>query len=150
MSPRSLVWWAAIAVGGLAGLVAYTFLYAQGASYLSNDPKACTNCHVMQSRYDAWSKGSHHAVAVCNDCHLPPTSLAHRLFVKGVNGFNHALAFTTGRFPEPIAITGFNRRVTESACRHCHRDIVHMIDALPRSDGAVSCIRCHSMVGHPQ
>ena len=40
MSARSWVWGAAITVGGLAGLVAYTFLYAQGASYLSNDPTA--------------------------------------------------------------------------------------------------------------
>jgi cytochrome c nitrite reductase small subunit len=36
-------------LGGLiVGLGAYTFLYAKGYSYLTNNPEACTNCHVMR------------------------------------------------------------------------------------------------------
>jgi cytochrome c nitrite reductase small subunit len=42
-----------------------------GTSYLSSDPAVCINCHIMQEQYDGWLHGSHHAVAVCNDCHLP-------------------------------------------------------------------------------
>ena len=41
-------------LGGLIGLAlgvgAYTFVYAKGYSYLSNDPQACANCHVMENQ----------------------------------------------------------------------------------------------------
>jgi hypothetical protein len=31
-------------------------------SYLSTDPRACVNCHVMNPQYDAWLKsGRRHA-----------------------------------------------------------------------------------------
>ena len=32
----------------MVGLGLYTFVYAKGYSYLSNDPQGCANCHVMQ------------------------------------------------------------------------------------------------------
>ena len=60
-----------LGVGVLIGLAGYTFQYAEGTAYLSNDPKACANCHIMREQYDGWQKGSHHAVATCNDCHTP-------------------------------------------------------------------------------
>ena len=49
-------------IGVAVGLGAYTFIYAKGYSYLTNDPAACTNCHVMRAQYDAWMKSSHHSV----------------------------------------------------------------------------------------
>ena len=61
----------AILLGIVIGLGAYTFIYAKGYSYLTNNPAACANCHVMQAQYDAWQKSSHHSVATCNDCHTP-------------------------------------------------------------------------------
>ena len=140
---------AVIVLGGAVGLGSYTFFYAEGASYLSNDASACANCHVMSDHFDAWIKSSHHAVATCNDCHAPHGSIAAKLWTKGVNGFNHSVAFTTGRFHEPIRMTQRNRSVTESTCRYCHQDVVHAIDRLPREDQALECIRCHSGVGHP-
>ena len=116
-------------VFGLAlGVGAYTFIYAKGYSYVTNDPEACANCHVMNTQFDAWNKSTHKAVAVCNDCHAPHHAPLAKLFVKGRNGFNHSLKFTTGRFPEPIRITNHNRKVTEAACRYCHKDIVAAID----------------------
>ena len=33
---------------------AFTFVYAKGLSYLTPDPRACLNCHVMYSQYDGW------------------------------------------------------------------------------------------------
>lgn len=51
-----------VAVGATAGIGGYVFVY---------DPNACANCHVMQAHLDAWSRSSHRAVAVCNDCHAP-------------------------------------------------------------------------------
>jgi cytochrome c nitrite reductase small subunit len=41
------------------GLGIYTFSYAEGTSYLSNDSRSCLNCHVMQEQFDAWSHSSH-------------------------------------------------------------------------------------------
>ncbi len=139
----------AIVVGGAAGIGGYTFIYAEGASYLTNDATACANCHVMRGHYDAWVKSTHHAVATCNDCHTPHDSLG-KLLTKATNGFNHSLAFTTGRFHEPIEITPRNQAIVESTCRRCHEDIVHAIDRSPRQGDSLSCVRCHVEVGHPR
>ena len=125
---------------------AYTFIYARGYSYLTNDPRACANCHIMQDHFNAWSRSSHHAVAVCNDCHTPP-GIVGKYATKGINGFHHSVAFTTGRFPEPLRITPRNAAVTEKACRKCHSEIVQAIESHRQSE-QLSCIRCHSTVGH--
>ncbi|MBO6781147.1 MAG: cytochrome c nitrite reductase small subunit [Rhodothermales bacterium] len=132
--------------GLLIGLTVFTFAYADGASYLSNDAEACVNCHVMRPQFDAWMKGSHARAASCNDCHAPHDNIAAKLAVKGLNGFNHSWAFTTGRYKERLSATPLNTRVTEAACRHCHEQAVHQSLAL--SDDAMSCIRCHAGVGH--
>ena len=138
----------ALLLGIAAGVGAYTFVYAKGASYLTNDPRACVNCHVMNEQYDGWVKGSHRSVAACNDCHTPPGLIA-KYTTKALNGFWHSFAFTTGRFHEPIEVTPRNRAVTESACRHCHQPIVEAIEAHAKSD-ALPCLRCHASVGHLQ
>jgi len=41
------------ALGVLLGIGGTTFNYAEGLSYLSTDPAACANCHIMQPQYDA-------------------------------------------------------------------------------------------------
>ena len=138
-----------VVLGGLAGVAAHTFLYADGHSYLFDDPASCANCHVMRDHFDAWVKSSHHAIATCNDCHTPHGSPVAKLWTKALNGFNHSRAFTTGDFAEPIRMTARNRAVTEGACRACHVEIVQAIDHAPREGRALDCIRCHSGVGHP-
>ena len=99
--------WIALAglVGAIVGLGAFTFAYAQGLSYLTNNPEACANCHIMREYYDGWNRGSHKAVAVCNDCHTPHDNIVAKYAVKGLNGFRHSYAFTTGDFEEPLRIT---------------------------------------------
>src|SRR5687767_12096778 len=113
----------ALSAGALAGLGGYTFVYARGASYLTNDPAACANCHVMGAHFDGWIKSSHRSVAVCNDCHTPP-GLVPKYLTKASNGFWHSFAFTTGRFPDPLRIKPHNREIAEKACRKCHAEIV--------------------------
>ena len=137
----------AIAIGGATGLGAYTFLYAKGSSYLTNNPAACANCHIMNEQYDGWMKSSHRSVAACNDCHTPH-SLVPKYFTKASNGFWHSFYFTTGRFHEPIRMKKANQKVTEGACRFCHQDIVQAIEGTDSSMGKISCISCHSTVGH--
>ena len=146
---RALPIIAAVLVGVLTAVGGYTFIYAKGYSYISNDPAVCANCHIMENHFRAWVKSSHHTVAVCNDCHTPP-GLVGKYTTKAINGFNHSVAFTTGRFPEPLRITGRNFNVTEKACRKCHQAIVDAIEAGGRvpGDDRLSCIRCHSTVGH--
>jgi cytochrome c nitrite reductase small subunit len=147
---------AAIVLGVLVGLGvgigSYTFLYAQGWSYLTDNPAACANCHVMQDHYSAWVKSSHRTVATCNDCHTPTHFIA-KYYTKADHGFWHSYAFTTGDFHEPIRMKARSQAVTESACRTCHQPIVQAIDGQhggPRGrDALLSCIRCHHTVGHP-
>ena len=135
-----------ISLGAAIGIGAYTFVYARGASYMTNDPKACANCHVMQGHYDGWIKSSHRSVAVCNDCHTPP-GLVPKYLTKASNGFWHSFAFTTGRFPDPLRIKPHNHEITEQSCRKCHADVVTAMDG-PHGQTSVSCVRCHSSVGH--
>ncbi|MBX3385022.1 MAG: cytochrome c nitrite reductase small subunit [Phycisphaeraceae bacterium] len=136
-----------LVLGMLSGLGTFTFGYGQGASYLSSDPAACANCHVMQDHYDSWQNSSHKNVAVCNDCHLSHHPIG-KWVVKADNGFFHSLAFTTGNYPDPIRIKPRNKRVAQNACLHCHSDFVH--NMLPEQPGGdmLSCVHCHSDVGH--
>ena len=86
-------------LGLLLGIGGFTFKYAEGLSYLSADPKACVNCHIMTPQYDSWQKSSHHTVATCVDCHLPHTFIP-KYIAKAENGYHHSLAFTTQKFQD--------------------------------------------------
>lgn len=137
----------AIASGALVGVGLFTFGYGQGLSYLSYDPNACTNCHVMQSYFDSWQKSSHQHVAVCNDCHLPHHPVG-KYVVKADNGFFHSWAFTTDDFHEPIRIKARNRRVTQQACLHCHTETVSQMQPATVEGTTPLCVHCHPDVGH--
>jgi len=136
-----------VMLGILGGVGVFTFGYGQGASYLSNNPLTCVNCHIMQDHYDAWLNSSHRHVAVCNDCHLPHHPVGEWI-TKADNGFFHSLAFTLENFHEPIQIKPRNRRVTQNACLACHADFVHSM--LPAEPGGemLLCVHCHSNAGH--
>jgi cytochrome c nitrite reductase small subunit len=131
---------AAVLAGALAGLGAYTFVYARGYSYFSNDPKACANCHVMREHFEGWQRAPHHAYAACNDCHTPHT-LAAKYAVKAGNGWNHSLHFTLQDYPDTIRIRPSNQRVLEANCMRCHAG---MVDDLKETH----CVRCHAGAGH--
>lgn len=137
----------AAVIGGLAGLGVFTFAYAQGASYLSDDPTSCVNCHVMRDQYDGWSHGSHKAVATCNDCHTPHSSVVAKYAVKGLNGFRHSAAFTLDNFHEPIQITSLNRSVAQHNCLYCHEAITAQMNHA-ESEEPTDCLLCHARVGH--
>jgi cytochrome c nitrite reductase small subunit len=76
-------------LGIALGVGAFTFIYAKGGSYMTNDPKACVNCHIMQEQYDGWIKSSHRSVATCNDCHAPADFIG-KYSTKAQNGFWHS------------------------------------------------------------
>jgi cytochrome c nitrite reductase small subunit len=135
-----------ILTGVLVGVGLVTFVYAEGASYLSTDPAACANCHIMQPQYDSWQKASHHTVAKCVDCHLP-ANFVGKYIAKAENGWNHSKAFTLQDFREPIVINEKNSNILHENCLRCHGALTH------GQGGAAEgvkprCVRCHASVGH--
>ncbi len=147
-SGGSVAW---ILVGVLCGVFLgvglFTFGYAQGSSYLTDNPDACANCHVMRNQHSGWLRSSHGKWAVCNDCHAPAGFFA-KYSTKALNGFLHSWAFTTQQFPDEIRITARNYRVTDGACMKCHADLTSGINAARHTRSVVSCIKCHAGVGH--
>jgi cytochrome c nitrite reductase small subunit len=164
-SPARLVLLGLAVIFGMAlGLGLFTFNYAEGFAYFSNDPAACVNCHAMNTQFDGWNHSSHKAVAGCNDCHTPHR-FPDKWIVKGINGFNHSLAFTLDNYPNPIRIRGFNARIAHENCVDCHRDTFNTVSHVDQGisqapfnlrealflespEGELNCVRCHGNVGH--
>lgn len=144
---KLIVFLLCLALGVLAGVGLFTFGYAKGFSYLSNDPKACMNCHVMTEQYDSWVKSSHHKAATCNDCHTPH-AFPFKYIEKSRNGWNHSKAFTLQNFPEPIRITKHNLRILEKNCMECHATLVSEIASHKDLKKGTRCTECHRSVGH--
>jgi cytochrome c nitrite reductase small subunit len=135
-------------LGIFTGAGGYTFYYAHGLSYLSNDPRACVNCHIMRDQFDGWQKAPHHAVAVCNDCHTPHDLLGKYL-TKADNGYWHSKGFTLQDFHEPIMIRPRNSAVLRANCVRCHQQIVSGIVGHAGPAGELlNCVHCHRDVGH--
>lgn len=142
--------WCGLAVlpGIPLGLGLFTFIYAEGFSYISADPKVCVQCHIMRDQYDAWQKGSHHSVAVCVTCHLPHP-FVFKMLAKADNGFRHSKAFTLQNFHEPIQITPRDSRILEKNCISCHEGVLDQILRTPiQCQSQRSCVHCHRNVGH--
>lgn len=135
-------------LGMFTGLAGFTFQYAEGLSYLSADPRACMNCHIMQPQFDSWQKASHHTVAVCVDCHLPHSFVA-KYIAKAENGYFHSKGFTLQDFHEPIMIKPGNLAILQENCIHCHGELVgDMVHGAAAGADANNCLHCHRTVGH--
>lgn len=133
--------------GMLVGLALFTFDYAEGTSYLSNDPRACVNCHIMREHYDGWQKASHHAAATCNDCHVPQDFFG-KYYIKAEHGYRHSKGFTFQDFHEPIQIKESSLLVVETNCVRCHEGVVRELVGRGVGDRPGDCVHCHSSVGH--
>ncbi|HEX2838875.1 MAG TPA: cytochrome c nitrite reductase small subunit [Phycisphaerales bacterium] len=139
-------------IGVFVGLAAATFDYAEGTSYLSNDPNACVNCHIMRDQFNSWQLSAHHAHATCNDCHVPH-DLVGKYVTKMDHGYRHSKGFTFNDFHEPIQIKESSLRVVENNCVRCHGSFVGDLTIAhaalvgdkvePRA-----CSRCHASAGH--
>jgi cytochrome c nitrite reductase small subunit len=150
---RPARWWqlppaVAVAVGVLLGISAFAFRYAEGLSYLSTDPEACMNCHIMRPQFDSWQKSSHHGVAACVDCHLPHDFVG-KYVAKAENGWHHSKGFTLQDFDEPIRIKPKNARILQANCVACHGDLAaQMLSGVAGGPDEVQCVHCHATVGH--
>lgn len=136
-------------IGILLGVSGATFIYANGHSYLSADPKACVNCHVMKPQYDGWQKSSHHTAAVCADCHMPQGLFA-KYYTKAENGFLHSKAFTLQDYLDPIQIRPSSLKIANQACLNCHSEMTSELSVHKTvKDGEPElCTQCHADVGH--
>ncbi len=135
-----------VLVGAFAGTGVQTFVTAKGWSYLSDDPQACANCHVMNEHLDGWQHSSHASVATCNDCHVP-SDIVGKYLAKAEHGYRHSKAFTLQNFREPIRITPADLRIVQDNCVRCHQRLVEEMHIAPTGQPS-ECVHCHRTVGH--
>jgi len=139
----------AIFIGSAIGSVIFTIGYSEMPSYLGTDPQTCANCHVMQQYYDSWAKGPHHAVAKCDDCHLPSTDIVNKYYVQLDDGMRHSYIFATKTYPQNIVIRPSSLAVVNAQCLTCHDVMTQQIRYVPDANGeTVTCSHCHSTIGH--
>ncbi len=102
----------------------------------------------MKPQFHSWERGRHHAVATCNDCHVPSDPFGKWL-AKSENGWHHSYAFTSGNYPEVIRIKQHNLDIVESNCVRCHGALFHH-PTVAHSESVESdgCVRCHAGVAH--
>lgn len=129
------------ASGILLGAAGYAFVSLDGPAHLSDPSGACAKCHVMRDKVVEWRSHSHHATAVCVDCHLPQGTAARVCMTIG-NGARHAWTFARGSDVDPIRVRPRDLETLNANCRRCHADLVH--DAPGSSD----CLHCHAGVAH--
>lgn len=146
---RSILITVVFALAGVfVGLGAYTFYYAKGASYLSDDPNACANCHIMRDQLASWQKSSHHKAATCNSCHTPHDVIG-KYATKLENGYHHSRAFTFQDWHEPIRMRDVSAQIVLTNCTDCHKQFVSQLPAhVSEPDASVNCITCHRDAGH--
>lgn len=130
--------------GVLIGIGGYTFIYAKGYSYLSDNPTACVNCHIMREQFNSWHVASHRDIP-CNGCHTPD-NFVMKYIVKAENGFNHSWAFTI-QTPEVIRIKKSSASVVEENCIRCHKETLSGV-AVQTHTNRVRCSTCHRNSGH--
>jgi cytochrome c nitrite reductase small subunit len=99
-----------ISLGVLSGLGLLIFQISNASSYLSDNPQACINCHVMTAQYASWHRSSHGRNTVCNDCHVPHTNFLSKYAFKASDGIRHATMFTFRLEPQVIRIKDCYRK----------------------------------------
>lgn len=130
----------------------FLFVQSNAVSYVSDDPKACINCHIMQPQYISWQKSSHARVASCNDCHLPHDSFARKYLFKMMDGTKHATMFTLRMEPQSIRIADMGKNVVNNNCIRCHSN--YFTNALSAHNKHIenkdqrTCWECHREVPH--
>jgi cytochrome c nitrite reductase small subunit len=132
--------------GVLAGMVVYVAAISEGASYLSDDPRACVNCHVMVPQLATWRHSSHGRDTTCNDCHVPHSSVLAKYAFKASDGLRHSALFTLRRERQVIQAIPASRAVIQANCIRCHLPAIN--DVSPDHSFERSCIDCHREVPH--
>ncbi|MDH5610127.1 MAG: cytochrome c nitrite reductase small subunit [Cyclobacteriaceae bacterium] len=138
----------------IVGMGLFLIDFSNASSYLSDDPQACVNCHIMQPQYITWTHSSHREVANCNACHVPQGNVFNKYFFKAKDGMNHASIFTARAEAEVIRALPPSVEVIQNNCIRCHQDQVtdaklasFVVDHVQnRTDR--TCWECHRDVPH--
>ncbi|NOR87831.1 MAG: cytochrome c nitrite reductase small subunit [Bacteroidales bacterium] len=136
----------------------YMVYLSEMPSYLSKDPKACINCHVMNTQYATWQHSAHAVAGVsCIDCHLPTDNFFEKYYAKTVDGWNHSVAFTMGTYDHAMKISDYGAERVQKNCLSCHSSLAsqisinadkyHLYDT-PYVENGRKCWDCHKTVPH--
>ncbi len=109
-----------VVLGIFFGLFFYLIYISNAASYLSDEPATCVNCHIMAPQYATWSHSAHRENTNCNDCHVPHNNVFNKYFFKAKDGLRHATIFTLRAEPQVIFIKKAGEGVVQKNCVRCH------------------------------
>ncbi|WP_298511116.1 cytochrome c nitrite reductase small subunit [uncultured Kordia sp.] len=154
--PKNPKWrqaaWFFIAV--FIGMGAFIAKEAELTSYLSDDPQACVNCHVMTPVYNSWMHSSHREWANCNDCHVPHNNVFNKYYFKAKDGLYHSYVFTSRTEPDVIHMKEASQEVVQQNCIRCHIQQVTQtkydgwLDNHRENRTGRQCWSCHKQVPH--
>ncbi|WP_136480932.1 cytochrome c nitrite reductase small subunit [Cognatitamlana onchidii] len=123
-------------------------------SYMSDDPTACVNCHVMTPVYNSWMHSSHREWANCNDCHVPHDNIFNKYYFKAKDGLYHASVFTLRAEPDVIEMKEASQEVVQQNCIRCHVQQVTQtkyrgwIEQHEGNRTGRQCWSCHKLIPH--
>lgn len=143
-----------ILLGILVGLGIHLIHISKAASYLSDSPRTCINCHIMNPQFATWERGSHGRVANCNDCHVPHDNFFHTYYFKAQDGIRHASIFTLRREPQVIQIKEAGKKAVQGNCVRCHSNSIHPVALRALNQRSVEdqtekyCWDCHRETPH--
>lgn len=141
-------------IGIMIGLLLQILYISNAVSYLSDDPTACVNCHIMSSQFATWERGSHGKVTTCNDCHVPQDNFFRKYYFKASDGLRHATMFTLRLEPQVIQIKDAGKKAVQENCIRCHTNNIHPISVRAISSKAIIdegdryCWDCHRETPH--
>lgn len=140
------------ALGVFSGLIIFVFYIGNAASYLSDEPETCINCHVMYNHYTSWQYSSHSRVATCNDCHVPQDNFVRKYFFKATDGLRHSTIFTLRWEPQVIRIKDAGAEAVQENCKRCHENVFTLVDLAhskyPDDVLQKPCWDCHQETPH--
>ena len=143
-----------VLLGIFFGLILFTLHVGRATSYLSDDPAACVNCHVMAPQFATWQNSSHGRFTVCNDCHVPQNSIFEKYFFKASDGLRHSYMFTFRLEPQVIRIHEAGRNAVQKNCIRCHSEQIHPISVRAITAQSIQeygegyCWDCHRETPH--
>ncbi|MBS1518627.1 MAG: cytochrome c nitrite reductase small subunit [Bacteroidetes bacterium] len=138
-----------IVSGVMTGMILWILYVGNAASYLSDKPETCINCHVMNTQYASWRVSSHANVATCNDCHVPQDNFVRKYLFKASDGLRHSTIFTLRLEPQTIRIKSMGAGVVQENCKRCHQNLIdHTNLRTEENDGERKCWSCHEETPH--
>lgn len=146
---------AIIITGVIVGGGALTLYMLRADTYLTDDPAACVNCHIMGPYYATWFHSSHSRNATCNDCHVPHENAVKKWVFKGMDGMRHVAVFLTHGEKDVVRANGESSEVIMNNCIRCHTQLNTEFVSTGRIDYMMSqvgegkaCWDCHRDVPH--